>query len=126
MADRNKIIFVFGKKEEDSRLKKFFSKFPDNEQNRIAKRMILTVIERMGMDWNPIMEGYSLDQKGQSHQKPLTEDRSVRAEIQETNRSKNETDAAPRFSRAATPQIRKNNGNESESIIPIVTGRTNK
>ena len=125
MADRNKIIFVFGKKEEDARLKEFFSQFPSNEQNRIAKRMILTVIERMGMDWNPIMEGYSLDKKSSSHQKPLTEDRSVRTEMQETNKNENET-AAPRFSRAATPQIRKTNESEAESIIPIVTGRTNK
>lgn len=59
MASRDKILFLVGeKKAEDLLIRKFFEKFPADQQNKIAKSILCTILEFAGPDWNPTMDGY--------------------------------------------------------------------
>ena len=59
MADRGRVLFLVGeKKAEDIMLRNFFGKFPADQQNKLAKSILCTILEYAGPEWNPVLEGY--------------------------------------------------------------------
>lgn len=59
MASRDKVLFLVGtKKAEDKLIREFFSKFPADQQNQIAKNIFSTILEVVGTGWNPKIDGF--------------------------------------------------------------------
>ena len=56
---RDRLLLLIGKTGKDNTiLRKFFAKVPEEEQNALAKKILATVIEYAGVNWNPVLEGY--------------------------------------------------------------------
>lgn len=124
MASRDKILFLIGnRKDEDLMIREFFSKFPDDQQNKIAKSILCTILEFAGPKWNPILDGYPF--------------------LKENTRSENQIEPTKTFDSEKTlnaiqpkhengnslikkPLIQIQNDSGEDNPIPVTTGFTKK
>lgn len=133
MASRDKILFLVGeKKAEDLMIREFFSKFPDDQQNKIAKSILCTILEHAGTNWNPILDGYPF-LKESSHrgailpvtptpQPPPAEDQSIRRP--ESEKAHTVTQRISKVTeKPVTPKL-PSSTEEDDYLIPVETGIT--
>lgn len=140
MASRDKILFLLGeKKAEDLLIREFFSKFPADQQNKIAKSILCTVIENAGPNWNPILDGYPFlkgkdtDVSGQSSydfNRSLEDTAKVMSVVNVIDENSEvfheaETDVAENMIDTNIKSVKAVDDDE-ENPIPVVTGFTKK
>lgn len=60
---KRKTITVFIGSEKHMDLIEFFSKYPENQWNSIARDMLKVLVAKYGPQWNPLLDGYNFTEK---------------------------------------------------------------
>lgn len=135
MASRDKILFLIGeKKAEDLRIRKFFGKFSADQQNKIAKSILLTIIDHAGEDWNPILDGYPFLSKSVPDQGRWVDLSQIDPSIVQNSSSRfnpyNNSESSQQIVHVETknpPLVPlPSNDTDEDNPIPVATGITNK
>lgn len=140
---RDRLVLLVGKTGEDNTiLREFFAKVPEEEQNALAKKILATVIKYAGEGWDPVLEGYPFLRTENREQK--TENRvatppfipvAEKVEVAEVVRVIPEPIAAPVVEKAALvvekvampakvmrPMASSRSDEDDDDAIPIATG----